>query len=94
MEIAFFCGFGTSPASFRKFDARNAIILQLKGFCRKLKVTTLAKPFIKVNARPIFALSKTIKPPSLSKMKELNKNIIGKGLFTAVKGHLCLTKWH
>ena len=27
-------------------------------------------------------------------MKELNQNILGKGLFAAVKGHLCLTKGH
>ena len=30
--------------------------------------------------------------PLLSKMKELNQNILGKGLFTAIKKHLCLTK--
>ena len=31
-------------------------------------------------------------PPCLSKIKELNQNIIGKGLFAAIKEHLCLTK--
>ena len=25
-------------------------------------------------------------------MKELNQNILGKGLFTSIKKHLCLTK--
>ena len=27
-------------------------------------------------------------------MKELNQNSIGKGLFAALKGHLCLKKEH
>ena len=27
-------------------------------------------------------------------MKELNQNILGKGLFTAIKWHHCLTKEH
>ena len=27
-------------------------------------------------------------------MKELNQNIFGKGLFAAIKGHLCLRKGH
>ena len=27
-------------------------------------------------------------------MKELNRNIFGKGLFAAIKGHLCLRKGH
>ena len=31
-------------------------------------------------------------PPCLSKIKELNQNIIGKGLFAAIKEHLCFTK--
>ena len=31
-------------------------------------------------------------PPCLSKIKELNQNIIGKGLFAAIKEHLCLKK--
>ena len=32
--------------------------------------------------------------PCLSKMKELNQNILGKELFASVKRHLCLTKGH
>ena len=27
-------------------------------------------------------------------MKELNKIVLGKGLFASIKGELCLTKWH
>ena len=34
------------------------------------------------------------RPPGLSKMKELNQNILRKWLFAAIKGHLHLTKEH
>ena len=30
----------------------------------------------------------------LSKMKELDQIVLQKGLFTSIKGHLCLTKGH
>ena len=51
----------SSPESFIEFDARNAIWFQTKVLDRKLKVTTLARPFIKVNARSSFAWSRTIR---------------------------------
>ena len=34
------------------------------------------------------------RPPFLSKMKELNQSILGKGLFAARKRKLCSTKGH
>ena len=43
-----------SPESFGEFDARNAILFQIKVFGKKLKVTTLARFFTKVNAHPNF----------------------------------------
>ena len=33
-------------------------------------------------------------PSCLCKMKELDQNILGKGLFAAINRHLCLTKGH
>ena len=47
----------SKPESFIEFDARNAIWSQIKVLDRKLKVTTLAWPFIKANARSSFARS-------------------------------------
>ena len=52
--MVFFIGFTASPTSFREFDARNAILFQIKIFGRKVKVTTLARFFIKVNVLPSF----------------------------------------
>ena len=51
----YFWRFTASPASFREFDARSAILFQIKVFSRRRKVTTLARSFIKVKARPSFA---------------------------------------
>ena len=47
--MVFFIGFTASPTSFREFDARNAILFEIKIFGRKLKITLLARFFIKVN---------------------------------------------
>ena len=47
----------SKPESFIEFDARNATWSQIKVLDRKLKVTTLAWPFIKANARSSFARS-------------------------------------
>ena len=42
----------------------------------------------------LICISFWFRHPCLSKMKELNQNILGKGLFTAIKWHHCLTKEH
>ena len=42
----------------------------------------------------LICISFWFRPPCLSKIKELNQNILGKGLFAAMKGHLRLTKGH
>ena len=52
LEIAFFSCVTTSRASFSEFDARNAILFQIKVFGRKLKVITLSRSFIKLNTCP------------------------------------------
>ena len=44
--------------------------------------------------KTLICISFWFRPPGLSKMKELNQNSIGKGLFAALKGHLCLKKEH
>ena len=46
--------FITSFRRFRKFDARNAVLLQIKVFDGKMKETTIATFFLKVTARPAF----------------------------------------
>ena len=42
--------------------------------------------------RRLICISFWFRPPLLSKMKKLNQNILGKGLFPAINGHLCLTR--
>ena len=73
MEIVFFNGFTANPASFREFDARNTILFQIKVFGRKLKVATLTRSFIKVNARP--SLRDKLSPLNI-KMKNMLKRLI------------------
>ena len=46
--------FITSFRRFRKFDARNAVLLQIKVFDGKMKETIIATFFLKVAARPAF----------------------------------------
>ena len=42
----------------------------------------------------LICISFRFRPPCLSKMKELNQTILGKGPFAAIKGLLCLKKGH
>ena len=49
-----FWRFTASPEIFGEFDARDAILFQINVFGKKLKVTTLARFFIKVNAHRNF----------------------------------------
>ena len=52
--MLFRVSFSTSSAKFKKFDAENMILFQIKVFARNIKETTLARHFIKVTARPSF----------------------------------------
>ena len=53
--------FSTSSAKFSEFDAWNMILFQIKVFGRNIKMTTLAKYFIKVTAWPGFTLLRDIR---------------------------------
>ena len=53
-EILFVRSFTTSSAEFSEFDSRNMILLQIKGFGRNIKETTLATYSLKLTARSTF----------------------------------------
>ena len=53
--------FSTSSAKFKKFDAGNMILFQIKVFARNIKDTTLARYFIKVTTRLSFKQLRVIR---------------------------------
>ena len=61
LVILFIGSFTTSSARFSEFDTGNIILFQIKVFARNIKETTLARYFIKVNARHSFTRLKVIR---------------------------------
>ena len=61
LEIFFIRSLSTRSARLSEFDAGNMILFQIKVLGRNIKETTVARNFIKVNARPTFTWLRTIR---------------------------------
>ena len=83
LVILFIGSFTTSSARFSEFDTGSIILFQIKVFARNIKETTLARYFIKVNARHSFTRLKVIRG-KIEFMKYENRKSITKIQFYLV----------